>query len=518
MSEHHLPDDHATWPEDPFALLGVNNTADKRELRRAYNRLVRVFRPDDCVEEFRKIREAYDAATRFAEWREHIGDQAVDEVESDRLGVFVIDTAAPAPEVSTRRPDSRDDSGDSTRTPPRHTTDFDACAEDVQDAADDWQTQVDAAWNLARSGDTSSAWTRLLALIDLRMDCSEAVLRLYWLLRIDAQLDQRNPRDLLLWGLSRGATNARIFELLRNEMCDDPAWAIQCDLSLAEGPSAELFWLSELLLTRWQAGLQVDDCRVVKVDIERVRDRFLFDAPEVWAGLLAQCVELFATQVAAAEPLELCRGLLSEMDNVRLDRELDRIDAVNIYLEELDSLESELEFMFDSRDVIDRVVGLLRKAPATDEQELRLDLVELVDEWMLDAARTLAQLDKLGNDSPAVFGRFQQLVRGTLCPFLFFDRGRAERLAPVILEYVSRLTGDENLRTDVLEFCGHECATVDDILEFVGKDDCPLSEPSRVELMNRLYYDRSLQCLSEAYCGFWAVSKFFSTSTASKGA
>jgi preprotein translocase subunit Sec63 len=46
MSESHLPDDVAKWPDDPYALLGVDHSVDRRSLRQAYVRLIRVYRPE----------------------------------------------------------------------------------------------------------------------------------------------------------------------------------------------------------------------------------------------------------------------------------------------------------------------------------------------------------------------------------------------------------------------------------------------------------------------------------------
>src|SRR5438309_11363612 len=66
MSESALPNDPNQWPIDPYELLGVERTADARELRRAYTRLIRVFKPEQFPEQFRRIREAYEFADRFA--------------------------------------------------------------------------------------------------------------------------------------------------------------------------------------------------------------------------------------------------------------------------------------------------------------------------------------------------------------------------------------------------------------------------------------------------------------------
>ena len=68
MSDSHLPDDVRRWPKDPFALLGISRNVDARELRRAYTRLIRDYKPEHCPDQFRLIREAYESAQRWVAW------------------------------------------------------------------------------------------------------------------------------------------------------------------------------------------------------------------------------------------------------------------------------------------------------------------------------------------------------------------------------------------------------------------------------------------------------------------
>jgi len=65
MTEHRLPDDWRDWPDDPWALLGVDRDADRETIRRAYVDLIRRYKPEHFPEEFRRIREAYEVVWRF---------------------------------------------------------------------------------------------------------------------------------------------------------------------------------------------------------------------------------------------------------------------------------------------------------------------------------------------------------------------------------------------------------------------------------------------------------------------
>lgn len=51
---------------DPWILLGLEPTADARTIKRAYVALIRRFRPEDDPEAFKRIRNAFEQATRMA--------------------------------------------------------------------------------------------------------------------------------------------------------------------------------------------------------------------------------------------------------------------------------------------------------------------------------------------------------------------------------------------------------------------------------------------------------------------
>ena len=60
-----LPEDPSQWPNDPFKLIGVTRNVDKRQLRQAYSKLIRIYKPDHFPVEFQKIRDAYLAIKDF---------------------------------------------------------------------------------------------------------------------------------------------------------------------------------------------------------------------------------------------------------------------------------------------------------------------------------------------------------------------------------------------------------------------------------------------------------------------
>jgi hypothetical protein len=50
--------------------LGIDRSVDLRDLRRAYVRLIRIYRPEHFPDQFRRIREAYEHLEGYLRYRE----------------------------------------------------------------------------------------------------------------------------------------------------------------------------------------------------------------------------------------------------------------------------------------------------------------------------------------------------------------------------------------------------------------------------------------------------------------
>lgn len=60
MSEENAPVDWNLLPHAPLAFFGLDESFDRKELKRAYNRLLRQFKPEKHPQEFQRIRAAYE--------------------------------------------------------------------------------------------------------------------------------------------------------------------------------------------------------------------------------------------------------------------------------------------------------------------------------------------------------------------------------------------------------------------------------------------------------------------------
>ena len=145
MSASSLPDDPSRWPDDPYELLDVPRDVGPHDLRRAYTRLIRTYKPEKFPEQFRRIRAAYESALRLAE--------------------FLSANAAYG--LAGEAPLSRERQDDASEVlpPPR-----------PFDPADD----AHALWELAAAGHTSRAYAGLVDLARRRPDEPDLPLRLYW--------------------------------------------------------------------------------------------------------------------------------------------------------------------------------------------------------------------------------------------------------------------------------------------------------------------------------------------------
>ncbi len=128
MSAPQLPEDLKQWPDNPYDILGVKYGIDPRDLRRAYTQLIRVYKPEQFPEHFRRIREAYEAVLRHVPF-------------------FSVPTVPPSPD---------------TEAPPRSVVEAPA----LHQRGPDLQEQMQAQWELACRGQESEAYHGLRLLYE----------------------------------------------------------------------------------------------------------------------------------------------------------------------------------------------------------------------------------------------------------------------------------------------------------------------------------------------------------------
>ncbi len=100
MSDDALPP--LPTSDDPFELLGVADEVDERELKRAYARMIKRYRPDRAPNEFARIQSAFEQARWLSTLRRPVPDSDPVHVDSDS-----VPDSGPVPDSD---PDSVSDS------------------------------------------------------------------------------------------------------------------------------------------------------------------------------------------------------------------------------------------------------------------------------------------------------------------------------------------------------------------------------------------------------------------------
>jgi hypothetical protein len=292
MGDSRLPENLNQWPHDPFELLGVNHASSRRDVKRAYAQLIRVYKPEHFPDQFRRIRDAYELLDQRLAWME---------------------SAGLAEEVVTPIPADRSDSTPGRDTPDNNTPGSGAMGDGPRDAAPEDATgheepaeaaprepssaassPRDDLWQKARHGDLAEAYQHYSQLARSGRADDEVFVRLFWMLRLTQEIDPvRDAREWLVAGMQQFGLRGRLPELYRCELLDDPGEALsgRCDAVLR--CAGHLGLLTELLIARWQGAARLQQWEKIAEDLGSLRGR-LQDESAVWGRLLLAAIDHLA--------------------------------------------------------------------------------------------------------------------------------------------------------------------------------------------------------------------------------
>ena len=144
-----------------FRLLGVSRSSNRREVRRAYAQLIRVYKPEHFPEHFRRIRDAYELLDQRLAWME------------SNLAGGGGDSAPLLKTPPARRPTPRTRPA-ARRRPMRRRRRSALPRGDRQDL-----------WQKARQGDLAGAYAHGSQLALHGQGDEELFVRLFWMLQVD---------------------------------------------------------------------------------------------------------------------------------------------------------------------------------------------------------------------------------------------------------------------------------------------------------------------------------------------
>lgn len=266
-----LPDDPRDWPTDPFALLGVPRNVSESDLKRAYTRLIKKFKPEHAPDEFRRIREAYEAAIEMSRWYR--------DAPPVRDTFLEMPFTAPAP-TSRAASDAPHETQIDRPVPPAP------------------RDPVEAAWADAVAGAWDEAYTALVALADAHPDRADLPLRLYWLLALRPALDATRTRHAwLAAALARARLSGPALELYRRELTADAQTALYGPyLPLLELPGISGRNLLTFAAARLTAAVTDGRWAMLEIDLAALARRTIDLDDGAW---LTYLVELAARTAAS---------------------------------------------------------------------------------------------------------------------------------------------------------------------------------------------------------------------------
>lgn len=431
MSEHELPDDPARWPSDPFELLGIERGASPKDARRNYTRLIKTYKPEHHPEQFRRIREAYEAVVRSIEWM-------------SRFGGEVVETRAETPTPSNDQP-------------PANPSEPRSIQVDVPSTSKPtWVDEAGLLWERACEGLEAEAYRGLKALHDSGQGSTAISLRLYWLLALDPSHDpDRHPCDWLLEALRNSGAQGSAFELYRREVEADPGEAVHArfdQLLTLEAPPPTV---AELYAWRWAAVRKIERWDVVAADLPVARRRFFGAEETYWLRLILIAADGAAWIRRGELHSELWRDLEQEIKQLahlgtRFHEWFDQFDYLSTIRQEWQAARS----VFGHGNQLLDLLATGWHAPLEDYRTFLLTTLARLAEHPVDWLR---YFDDIRREYPAVFSAISEVLHGAY--------QQAEPVKPVPASQIARLTSEfiasfhsyeESFRFELVEYCCRE--------------------------------------------------------------
>ncbi len=510
-SEHELPDDVNRWPSDPAALLGVAEGVTRRDLKRAYTRLIKRFKPEHSPEQFRRLREAFEQLDQQLEWREefesHLAQQRYqtgdgNDDDSDGAARSESSTGVES-ELKNTTPHSK----------PLSVPPGDDLAGDGPMRTTASSNETDQLWQQAlNGGDLKAVYSQLVEFAVRRPPSEIGFARLYWLLTIHPEFEsRRDPVAWLIEGMHKHGFNNRLLSMfsieVRRRMGQVPL-ALADDLFDGNEAANRLV---DLVQPRWFAARCLNRFDIIGADVERLRTRFL-DEPDEWQRLLCGAVrQLVMVRSERAESLltavrEELASTFADVSSNWLWDSLESIVALHeAWADSSKRLLTKVDIPANDHMQLSRLVTLVEVTWECSPHQARLELMTMCVALTADLQTSLHELAWITRVSRPLVRRLLELLHEQRSEFNGDDD---YEITPVVEDELRRFVRDElwqkrySTESTVLYFCLREAVTPQDVataieqqLEGVPNDFAQLAESLRHHL--------PLSCLVEAQRILW---------------
>lgn len=421
----HLPENLNEWPSDPYELLCVDKSTDKKTLKKIYTKLIRIYNPNHSPEHFRKIREAYDEI-----------------LEEQKVAAYFA-------QISEEVPDNTEE------------------IETVSVEKETWYSQSLDIWQEAIAGNVEEALLKFQEAHNRDPD-PDTTLKLYWLMK----LTKRSSSELILC-LEKSiqiSADSRVLQAYFRELENEESRALEDDylnfiLNVA-GSDIALF--RQFVLKRWVGFYKNKNFALIRRDVEEVREHFSLASEDQWA-LLLLFVHKFISFADGEEVVSMLKQYHSELESIpvssggEFDAAMDHYEYLRAVRKvvrkvEIDELPKEWKKI-----ISDFWVG--------NEALYRENLRSIMIDWSLNPLDALSSLDNVPyNMRTIIFTQIKRIVYTfslSQGPYIFISD--AETVGEKCRYF---LQGKEGLRyplqrENLLKFCLNEDVAPDTLYDYI---------------------------------------------------
>ena len=492
-----LPSNPANWPTDPYQLLGVGQDADLREIRRAYARLTKLYRPDHSPQEFQLVRAAYDRVCAWQEFRSQFPPDEVDEREQTPH----TDTETPVPEADARAdtPSSLDPSPVTSR--PRITAPRDSLTDGL-----------DAVRQLIHDGEFAACHDKLIQLDRDYPGNEDVRLRLCWLRTLFPELSPEHDPVTFLAGDSMETLTPRTWRVLLRflELNPEAVLSPRVD-SWLQRPIPQ-YPLTQVLELRWKRAARISQFAKIMDDLEQLQNRLTRIGTGHWLSVVVLAMRI--TRWFPHEDVEqLWDGAHEEFrsqegESLSFSRLFDEHEWLlevreNIQTNYWSAWKCPRNVSMIGQEQAEAWMSVLRTTSVACDAEWRRELEALLGPWVASPEAALKSAEELCFRFPAlasVVHHFLQSIplRHVRSPHLV---ARAEQC----LNYIQRPSNEPSIdsmvtrsaKLKVLTFCVDEAVDLRELIRLLSG--------SHVKLYKFIYEDPALDLAILASRRFWEL-------------
>ncbi len=496
MNMDSLPDDVSQWPQDPWRILGVERSFTKKELKLAYSKLIKRYRPESAPEAFQKIRQAYETLQHYADA----------DAETAAVAHLIWN------HLQTTDEKSVEDDGNSAE-------DHSAENSEHHDAGHETSTERSQSrrqahrdldpWQLAKAGEYEKAYAELARRGFTRPHFEREMLQRYWLLTLHPELDRTTTAcDQLLNFATSHRLSDEVERLLLAEVSNRPELATRSQIwKLISGRYNQSFRLS-LLRVRWKGLLKDDGDEVVLQEFEELESQY-FDDPAQWLTIVILLLELVVVDhPRLRQPLfDRCQTLLNELESEGVHQQelFDRADyLISNYHDFFRSPSSLVRTSKSIRFLYRRCLEVATELEHIEGSRSREILLPLIDQIVNHPQSSLMCLDELLKKSAP----WLQILSQAIYQLWYEEYSQYEALEfeglkseaqrdTVLMGLISASQISYNsLRGRVLRFCLVHCIDMTKLVPVLQMIE--IANKATTPRADMLLKDKPLRCLIQA--------------------